>query len=59
MEEHRRRIYTEEKSKVFAAVCGAELIQFLACTNYFAPEAEYLITNEWDLTFKSYLGLGS
>ena len=28
--EHRRKIYTEEKSKVVAAVWGTELIQFLA-----------------------------
>ena len=27
---HRRRIYTEEKAKVVAAVWGTELIQFLA-----------------------------
>ena len=32
---HRRRIKTEEKTKVVAAVWGAELIQFLATLDIF------------------------
>ena len=32
---HRRRIKTEEKAKVVAAVCGTELIQFLAVLDIF------------------------
>ena len=34
---HRRRIYTEDKAKVVAAVGGTEFIQFLAALYYFAP----------------------
>ena len=32
---HRRRMKTEEKAKVVAAVCGKELIQFLAALAIF------------------------
>ena len=36
---HRRRICTEEKAKVVAAVWGTAFIQILAALSYFVPES--------------------
>ena len=49
----RRRIYTEEKAKVVAAVWGTELIKFLAALVAILNQADLKITMNW--SFSSYL----
>ena len=48
---HRRRIYTEEKSKVVAAVCVTEFVQFLAALAILHQDN---LKNRWNSSFSSY-----
>ena len=49
--EHRRRINTEEKANIPAAVWGKELIQFLAAPGRFKEQDEFLSLDEYILFF--------